>query len=159
MAVKKEKTYKLDLYKDVIPSIRSRNINYYSKLSEEKKKSFSFFVLMRNILGSNSGVHIVLLNEYINPVLFDWQKSHSELLYRLFVICMPPLKYRLKFVKVFSRKNSKTLSVIKEYFNYNTRHALDTLNILSNDQIIKMAEDLGKQKQEITDLKKELKNR
>jgi len=155
----KKKTYKLDLYKEVLPNIRNGNITYYDNLSEKEKTDFPFYVLMLNILGSNSEVHIMFLNTFINPVLFDYQKNHREMLYRLFIICTPPASVRMRCVKRYSRKNSKSIGVIKDYFDYSTADALEVFPLLSNDQIIELAKDIGRQQKEITALKRELKSR
>ena len=97
----------------------------------------------------------------VNPFVFSLYK-HPELLYDLMTLCGPGKSQRYFWNKTVSSKSNNiptTVSVIREYFGYNTIQAIEALPLLSNDDILEYAADLGTQKDIITKLKKELKSR
>jgi len=155
------KEYKLDLFKEVLPNISRKNEKYYKSLTEEQTKEITPLVLMRWLSGTNDARQIFMLNELVNPFVFTLGK-HKELLVDLMTISTSGKSCRYKFNKVKSKKNTttpKTTEVVKQYFNYNTVDALEILPILSDDDILSFAEELGTQPTEITAIKKELKAR
>ena len=77
-------------------------------------------------------------------------------------LCGPGKSQRYYWNKAASNKTTKVptvVSVIREQFGYSTAQALEALPLLSNEDILEYAEDLGKQKDTISKLKKELKSR
>ena len=77
-------------------------------------------------------------------------------------VCTSGQSRRYKWTKTASKKTSKAaacVSVIKDYFKYNTRHATDALLLLDDETILFYAEQLGRQLDEIKVIKKELKAR
>ena len=155
------KEYKLDLFKEVLPNISRKNEKYYKSLTEEQTKEITPLVLMRWLSGANDARQIFMLNELVNPFVFVLPK-HKELLVDLMTISASGKQYRYKFIKVKSKKTSKTpkvVAVIKQYFEYSTLDAIEVLPILSDDDILSFAEQLGRQPPEITAIKKELRTR
>jgi len=155
------KQYKLDLFKTVLPNLSRKNEQFYKTLSEEETKEIVPLVLMRWMTGTNDARQIYFLNELANPFIFSLGK-HKELLVDLITICASGREQRYKFNKVKSKKTSKTpnvVNVIKDFFSYNTIDALEVLSLISNDDIISFAEQLGRQPPEITIIKRELKSR
>ena len=77
-------------------------------------------------------------------------------------LCGPNKAQRYNWNKTVSGKTTNfptSVRVVRDQYGYNTRQALEAMPLLSNDDIVEYAEDLGLQKDEITKLKKELKNR
>ena len=69
---------------------------------------------------------------------------------------------RYKWIKTLSKKATSTpiaVRVIRETYGYNTVHAIEALPLLTNDDVLMHAEDLGFQLDEIKKLKAELKKR
>lgn len=155
------KQYKLDLFKDVLPNLSRKNEKYYKTLTEEQAKEISPVVLMRWLSGTGDARQVYFLNELVNPFVFNLGK-HKELLVDLLTLCTSGREQRYKFNKVKSKKTSKTpksVEVIKDFFSYNTIDALEVMPMISNEDILSFAEQLGRQPPEISAIKKELKSR
>ncbi len=155
------KERQLDLF-GFLSQISRKNADYYGTLTEGAIKEISPFVIMRWLSGCTDARQIHLLNELMNPFVFNLDKNHRALLVKLMTICSSGKEHRFKFNKVKSKKTSntpKTVEVVKRIFQYNTLDALDAIKILKNDEILSFAEQLGMQKPEITVIKKELKAR
>lgn len=156
----KAKQYKLDLF-GFLSNVSRKNEKFYKTLSEEEIKEVSPLIMMRWLSGTNDARQIYFLNELVNPFVFTLGK-HKELLVGLMTLCSSGRDQRYKFPKAKSKKTSKTpkaVEVIKEFFSYNTIDALEVLSMISNDDILSFAEQLGRQPPEITAIKKELKTR
>jgi len=160
MAAKKTPTRKLDIFK-VLNMISTKNTKGYENLSEEEKKGFLPVIVTRWLSGTSNPTQIIYINELVNPFVFSLHK-HPQLLYDLMTLCGPNKPQRYYWNKTVSSKSTKlpvTVGVVRDQFGYNTKHALEALPLLSNDDIMEYAEDLGLQKDDITKLKKELKGR
>ena len=154
------KQYKLDLF-NFLNNMSRKNEKFYGTLSEEEIKEISPLILMRWLSGTNNPYQIYMLNELLNPFVFTLGK-HKELLVDLMTLSTTGISQRYQFKKAKSKKTTKmpkTAAVIKEYFNYSTLDAVESIPLISNEDILALAEELGKQKPEITVIKKELKSR
>ena len=157
MAAKK---YKLDVFQ-VLKHTDKKDIHFFSNLTEEEKKAYQPLVVVRWLSGTKDIRQIVFLNELVNKFTFAIP-NHKELLYKLMTICTTGKPKKYYWNKTQSKKSSSTpttVSVISEYYGYSTSKAIDAFPILSNDDILSCAEQLGRQKEEITKIKKELKTR
>lgn len=79
---------KLDI-KRVLKAVDQRNFDFYNSLSEEEKKAFSPYVLMRftsNVEGNRDLQEwfIETTNEYVNKNYFLLASKHKELLWKLY---------------------------------------------------------------------------
>lgn len=151
--------HKLDIFK-VLGKISTKDKDYYPSLLEEEKKALAPLVVMRWMTGTDSAQQIYFLNELVNPFVFN-MANHKELLVDLMTICAPGHNKRYKWMKAGKRAGNtpKLNLLIGEYFGYSTSHAADALPLLSDDQILDYATELGKQPPEIKEYKKELKKR
>jgi len=151
---------KLDIF-EVLNNINVKKRNYYQSLTEEEQKSLSPYVIMRWLSGTNDARQVYFLNEIVNPYVFALP-NHKELLLKLMMICTSGRKVRYTWIKQAKKKTSgqtKLITLVQEYFGYSQRESADALSLLSNEDLLSYAEQLGYQKPEITALKKELKNR
>lgn len=154
------KQYKLDLF-NFLNNISQKNEKFYKTLSDEEIKEISPLIMMRWLSGTKDARQIFFLNELVNPFVFNLSK-HKELLIDLMTLCTTGRSQRYQFNKIKNKRTTRMPKVtvtIKEYFGYNTADALNVIPILSNEDILSFAEDLGKQKPEITIIKRELKTR
>lgn len=160
MPAKKTPNRKLDIFK-VLGKISTKDRQFYSDLTEEEQKGFLPVVVMRWLSGTSNAKQIYFINELVNPFVFSLHK-HPELLYYLMILCGPGKTQRYYWNKTASNKSNTVptiVSIVRNYFGYNTTQALEALPLLSNDDILEYAEDLGIQKETLTKLKKELKSR
>jgi hypothetical protein len=81
-------TAKLDIKRE-LNAIDTRNFSFYENLSDEEKKAFSPYILMRYISNVQGDPDIQewfieTTNEYVNKNHWDLSKNHKELLWKLF---------------------------------------------------------------------------
>lgn len=151
---------KLDLF-GLLDQINKKNVQYFKCMTDEDVKAFQPLVVMRWLSGTASERQIVYLNELVNPCVFSLYK-HKELLYGLLTTCTSGKSQRYVWNKTVSKKTTmfiNTVEMIKSYYKYDTLRAIDALPLLSDQDILMMADDLGLQKEEISKIKKELKAR
>ena len=185
--VAKKRKYKIELF-PLLNNISTKNISYYDTMieeimeknpgetSEDIIKSFTPFVLMRwltGIQGADNARQILFLNEFVNPYAFvftrkieggEWDAmTHKKLLYNLLTVCTNGRgDCRYKFIKSNPKNQTEfpiSVKIIQEVFDYSFRDAKDALVLLTDETIIGMGEQLGLQKGEIANLKKELRKR
>ncbi len=154
------KQYKLDLFK-LLNNVTQKNSKYYDSLPEEEVKEVAPVVMMRWLTGSNNPYQIYMLNELVNPFVFPLQK-HKKLLVYLMTLCSGGAATRHKYIKAKGKNvtnTPKVVGVIKEYFDYSTKDSIEVLSLISNDDVISFAGELGRQKPEMTIIRKELRTR
>lgn len=158
MPIKKKRS--LDIF-NLLSRISKKDQNYYDKLEDHELKEFQPFVVMRWLTGTSDARQIYFINELLNKFVFDLG-SHKQLLYQLMCVASSGQSQRYQWKKPASRKGaalSLSMQVVKRYFNYSTQKASDVIGLLSNDDILSYAEQLGYQKEELTKLKAELRKR
>ena len=152
--------HKYDIFA-VLGNLNNKNHSFYKEMSTEEQKAIAPLVVMRWMTGTKSARQVYFINELVNPYVFPLA-AHKELIIKLMTICAPGKFQKYNWIKPLNKKSSSTplsVDVIREYFQYSTREAQDSIPLLSNEDIIDYAEQLGYQTDELTKLKKELKNR
>jgi hypothetical protein len=145
---------KFDIF-DVISKISQNDIAFFDRLADYEVKQIYPFVVMKWMGGTKTGNQIKLLNEVVNTTCFKLHK-HPKLLYKMLMVSSVS-KDRVSWVKRKTKeKNEETLCVIEEYYDCSRSDAIDYLRILTNDDILEIAETLGIEKEKFTKLKKEL---
>jgi hypothetical protein len=81
-------TAKLDIKRE-LKAVDTRDYNFYDNLTDEEKKAFSPYILMRytaNVQGDQSLQEWFLetTNEYVNKNHWELSKNHKPLLWKLF---------------------------------------------------------------------------
>lgn len=153
------KEYKVNLF-ELLDSLDMKNTKYFKNLSEEQAKEIIPLITMRWLTGSNDARQIYMLNELVNPFVFPLTK-HKKLLINLMAISGSKIKHRHKFIKVKKPQTTapQVIKILKQYFSYSSKAAIEVLPIISDNDILSFAEQLGKQPPEITVIKRELKLR
>ena len=150
---------KLDIFR-TLAAANAGNYDYYASLTPEEQKAFATPVIMRWLSGTDDPSLVMSTDMCLNKFIFKLHK-HPELIWKLMVASrMEPTNTRYQWMKQQSATTTGkglVIQVISEYLKYNSLQAQDAMNLLSSDQILLMAEELGWQKEEITKLKKELK--
>lgn len=149
-------SYKLDIFK-LLGDINSPKAgDIYAKLSDDERKGFATLVVMRWMSGTSDERQIILLNEFVNPYVFPLGK-HPHLLMQLLQVASSKTSKRYAWLGIKSKKKQvEAYRVIQEYFELSAREA-KTYTLPPAEELVKMAEELGWQKDEITKLQKELK--
>lgn len=153
-----QKKFKLDVF-DTLGQINDKNIDFLTNVSEDERKGFQPLVVMRWLSGTSSPLQVHLINELVNPYVFSL--SHDkDLLYKLMTVCSVK-KQRYKWIKPASKGSNFThcIGVICSYYGYSKSQASQVLRLLSDDDILRIAEHQGTQKDETAKIISELKQR
>lgn len=152
------KKYENNIF-EVLEAIDKKDESFFDNLTEAQKKDLSPYMLTKWLQGTTDASQIYFLNQFVNHSLFTIQ-NHKDFLIQLMTICTDGKKKRYKWQKPKKGNNfSKSISVIKEYFKYNEREAKEALPLLSARDILTYAEYLGRQEDDIKQLRKELEQR
>lgn len=155
-----DKKHKLDIFR-VLSKISTKDREFYQSLTEEEQKAVMPLVIMRWMTGTKDARQIFFLNELVNPFVFSMAK-HKELLIHLMSISSSGRSQRYHWNKANTKKSTgatKSVSVVCDYYGYSTREAIDALPLLSDEDVLQFAEELGRQPDDIKAIKKELKTR
>lgn len=150
---------KLDIFR-VLDAVNAKDVALFEKLTEDEAKAFVPFVVTRWMSGTSNAGQVYLINEFLNPYVFSLG-SHKQLLWYLMTICNVGKKQRYAWNPLPGKKNTSkptATRVIKEYYNYSTTDAVEVLPMLTREDLLSMAEDLGWQPDEVSKLKKEVKS-
>ena len=148
---------KLDIFK-VLDALNKKDAEFFSTLTDEEKKAFQPFLVARWATGTTDPSQVVLINEFVNPYLFSLT-HHKELMWYLLTIASPQRSMRYQWIKAPSHAGSSTplaVSIIKQWYNYNSADAVEALTLLPKHEVLSMAEQLGWQEDDLKKLRKEL---
>lgn len=148
-------TNKLEL-SDILSALDKKDIHYFSQLTVDEQKQIQPFVLMRFLTGTYNKEQVVVVNEFVNPYVFN-MNNHKDLLWKLLTVCTTGKQQRYFWNKPLLSRSTKptAINIIQEYFGYNKQDAMSASTILSSDDVIQMAEELGWQDDEINKVRKE----
>jgi hypothetical protein len=150
--------YKLDIFDllNKLNSAKSRDI--YAQLSEDERKGFAPLVVMRWMSGTSDERQIMLLNEFVNPAVFSLGK-HPHLLMQLLQAASSKTPKRYAWLSVKSKKkNVEAMKVVGEYFGMSSREVRLLDPFPTKEEVLKMADEIGWQKDDIKKLEKEYKD-
>ena len=147
----------LDIFQ-LLGKIDSKNYNLWNELNEEQQKEFSPLVTMRWMAGTDDPFQLIMLNEVVNPTVFNLP-DHKELLLKLLTICSNGNQKRYSWVNyklTSTKKSKKAVELISSYYGMSLKEANDSLRLFSPEEIQELGELHGLQKDELKDLKKEV---
>lgn len=134
---------------NVLERINSGDTQFIERFSGEDLKGFQPYVVMLWLRGAidNNEYHVYLTNELCNEYVFSLG-NHPKLLYKLFCAANGfGDGTRYKFIKPKQRKSqSKEIDLLCEYYNFSPKQAEDALPLLTEDDIIDIANELGYEK-------------
>lgn len=152
---KKKPEYKVDIW-DLLSKINDKNYKYLASLSAEDKKHINPYMIMRWMSGTDDPVQIIYLNELVAPFIWSISSEHFNLKMSLLGICGNKRRQRFTWIKTNSdKKRSLSIKIVQEYFGYNSRDAEEALSLLTQDDIVDYAEQLGHQNDHIKKIRKE----
>lgn len=149
---------KLDIFR-VLAAADGKQDDFYEKLTDEERKEFQPFLVTRWMSGTYDAGQIMMINEFSNPYSFSLT-SHKQLLWQLLTVCSSGRKQRYTWNKLPAKRESgkpNAIKAIRQQFKYSTKEAVDALDILTRDEVIEIAEQLGWQSEEIAKIRRELK--
>ena len=147
--------HKLDIFK-LLRELSSGDLTIWNSLTEEEQKGFAPLVVMRWMSGTQDMAQVAALNEFANRAVFPLAK-HPGLLMKVLAACSSRRTSRYQWIGLKkSSKDKLTQKVIRDFFVCSSVEARKLL-VPPQDEIIQMAEELGWQKDEMAELKKELK--
>lgn len=149
----------IDLFPSLATLGKKRDLEWYTKLSNEDKKSAAPFVIARWLTGTSDAAQIVRINTFVNPYLFSMGED-KDLLFRLLASASTGSTGRYQWIKGPTSAGSSSLivKVIADYYDITSREAKSYIPQISHDIITEMAEELGWEKEDLAKLKKEFGN-
>ena len=150
-----EAKHKLDIFA-VLAALDRKDVEFFTNLTPDEQKSIQPFVLMRWLTGTYNKRQVFLINEIVNPYVFN-MNNDKELLWKLLTICTTgkPQRYVWNKPGLKGSNNPTATKVVQQYFGYNSVDAAKSVKLLAHDDIVMMAEELGWQDEELNKLKKE----
>jgi len=164
----KEKSYKLDLFKEILPAIERKDYYYFRNLKKEEQDSIEPWILMRWLTSaesSNDQVHyLISVNDIVNHNFSALSgrktrglEGHKELQWMLLAMCSNSRQSRKKFIKPprGSAKNKLEAEMLEIFplMKYSDLELL--LKINSKEDLRQLFKDRGYSDQAIKDLFKE----
>ena len=150
--------YKLDIF-EVLNAVNGKKADYYDKLAPEEQKALQPYVLIQWLTGTDDERQIILLNMFANESMFALS-GHKKLLWQLLTVCNSGSRQRYQWLKQAGKSSVSRptcVALVQKVYGYGDRDANDALNILTVEDLIDMAFDLGMTGEEVTKIKKEMK--
>lgn len=147
----------LDIFQ-LLGQIDAKNYGIWDTLTPEQQKEFSPLVTMRWMSSCNDPFQLIMLNEIVNPTVFNLP-DHKEFLLKLLTVCSNGKNKRYGWVnyKAGGTKKAKmSVQLIAEHYNMSLVEASDSVRLFSAAEIFELGEMHGLQKDELKNLKKEL---
>lgn len=142
---------KFDIF-ELLSNIDRGNVAFLDKQPIEDHKHFSPYIDSL-WMAYGSQYQTVMLNEFVNPMLFEMQK-HKGLMYKMMVACSDGRSKRYQFPKLPKHTGSDPLvDVVRSFYDCSHLEASQYASMLSLDIIKEMARDVGLQDDEIKKLK------
>lgn len=154
MAAKKKKA-QIPL-KDMVSAIDRNDFGFYSRLSDDLKKEFSPWIMMRyasSATGTEAYHYLLMVNDIVN-VDFSLLKKHPDLQWKLLAVCGIGHNTYHPFLRPASKRKKGKLEAFltKQYPTLNKDEIELLVSINDEDEIKKLARDTGMEDKEIKDL-------
>lgn len=159
MAKAPAKGYTLDIFQ-VLDRVNARDYSAFKNWNEGEQKALQPYVAMKWMLGTDNKRTLLRLNSRANQYMFSLG-NHKQLLYMLLCACTNGKSQRHSWIKTAGKPSTMptTLDVVQEFYKYSERHAKQVLPMLTKDEVLDMAQWLGRQSEELTKIKNEFKSR
>ncbi len=143
----------------LLDQVDKKNFQLWDALTDAQKKEFSPLVTMRWMAGTTDERQLIMLNELINTTIFGLT-AHPELLLKLLSVCASGKLKRynwLNYKLSGGKKYKRSVELIAEHYKLSWEDAAEQRPIFDDAELLELAEIQGWQKDEIAELKKELK--
>ena len=142
---------------EVMKAIDKKDRQWYTRLTDEQKKAFSAWMMMRyasTVRGKHDIDYLYLVNECVNRNFSDISK-HPELQWLLFTVCGVGKPQNHEYIKPPNtrKKKSKVQSAVSDMFPHLKKDELDLfMQINSADEIKEYFSSAGMQDKEIKEI-------
>jgi len=143
----------------LLEQLDRKNFQVWESLTEAQRKEFSALVTMRWMAGTTDERQLLMLNELVNISIFELPQ-HQELFIKLLAVCSSGKTRRYQWINykiAGSKKVKKSVELIAHHYKLSLNDAIDSRRLFSSVEILELAEIEGLQKDEISEIKKELK--
>ena len=148
----------LDIFQ-LLERLDRKDYNIWDDLSEEQRKEFSPLIVTRWMAGCDDEFQCLMLNEVMNPTVFEFGDKKPMLMH-LLAVCASGGRKRYRWVNHKTGKSASSklaLQLVMDEHRLSRAEALDTIKLYTSDELVALATAHGWQKDEIKDLQKELK--
>jgi len=148
---------KLDIGRE-LGAVNSRNHDFYKNLTDEERKAFSPYILMRYVANPQCDTEtyeyiLETVNEMVNKDHWQLSKNHKELLWKLFASC--GVGFNLKYTYLKAGSKGKVNKIEKLLAELNPTMKLDDIKLLASmmdkSDIQQLFDDLGFDKKQRKD--------
>lgn len=149
---------KLDIFR-VLNALNKKDAGFFETLSEEEKKEFQPFLVARWMSGTPSAQQVFLINEVSNKYNFSLT-NHKQLLWQLLCVSNSGQNQRYTWNKLPGKSTSgkpNAARAVMQYYKYSMKDAIQALKVLSRNDVLEIAQDLGWQQEDIAKIRKEIK--
>ena len=142
---------------DVMLAIDRKNRSWYDNLSDEQKKAFSAWMMMRyasSVQGGNAASYLFMVNECVNKNFMDLSK-HPELQWLLFTLCGSGKKEFHPYIKppTSRKKKNKVAEWLSEQYPLMKADEINMLMEINDTEDFKsLAREAGMTDKEIKEL-------
>jgi hypothetical protein len=140
---------KLDIGRE-LGAVNSRNHDFYTNLTDEEKKAFSPYILMRYVANPQCDpdtYEYILdrVNELVNKHHWQLSKNHKELLWKLFASCGVGFNLKYTYLKAGSKEKVKKIEKLlaELYPTMKLDEIKLTASLMSKKDIEQLFDDLG----------------
>ena len=142
---------------DVMLAIDRKNRSWYDNLSDDQKKAFSAWMMMRyasSVQGGNAASYLFMVNECVNKNFMDLSK-HPELQWLLFTLCGSGKKEYHPYIKppTSRKKKNKVGEWLSEQYPLMKADEIAMLQEINDTEDFKLlAQEAGMTDKEIKEL-------
>lgn len=149
---KQSKTPKYNLF-DFLNVVNKADLKAFAAISETDKKSLQPFLINQWLSGVSDKRQIQCLNHIVNPLVFSFY-HHPDLLYKLMMASCTGGSKKFAYPKKKKKENvSVELELIRRYYRCSLLEAKQYQTLLTNADIIELAQELGEDEKVIDKLK------
>lgn len=143
---------KIDIF-EILRKIDECDVMYFQKLSEEDMKSIQPLIIMRWMTGTKDTTQIQRLNTISNSFIFSLQKDKMLLIKLLMASSTSKKTYKWYGKKQSGVIPKSNVELIMDYYNCSKKEAVEGAKLLSKEDVLELAAELGYQKDDITGIK------
>ncbi len=128
---------------EVLEKISTGDISYFRDISDKDFKSLSPYIIMRWMYSTKNYKQILNLNEIVNTTLF---KNHNHKLLQVYSLMAASVTstHNHHWIKnITNIKPNQSILCIMEYYNCSASHAIDYIKLLTLDNLLELAAELG----------------